>query len=193
MMWTFDFLSRDQEWQDRVRADVAALPPAAEARCDLADCPLLDRAFSESIRLMPPLWLVDRKNAEEVTLGGHTIPAGTNIITSPYVTHRDPALWPQPLRFDPDRFLPEASAGRPKFAYFPFGGGRMKCIGILLAQLEMKAIARHVLRHVRLMGGPPAELESSFVLRTRSGLPVTVLPLSTRSAAAPAVATADYA
>ena len=191
MMWTFDFLSRDQEWQDRVRADVAALAPPAQARSDLADCPILERVFNESIRLMPPLWLVDRKNAEPVVLGGYTIPAATNIITSPYVTHRDPRLWPQPLRFDPDRFLPEAAAGRAKFAYFPFGGGRMKCIGILLAQLEMKAIARHVLRHVRLVGGAPPQLESSFVLRTRAGLPVCVQPLAGRPAAAPARALAD--
>ncbi|MEN9867099.1 MAG: hypothetical protein RL748_2689 [Pseudomonadota bacterium] len=170
MMWTFHFLCQHPVWQEQVRADLAALPDALAMRHDLADCPVLERVFSESVRLLPPLWLVDRKNSEAVELSGHTIPANTNIITSPYVTHRDPQLWPDPLRFDPDRFLPGNSASRAKYAYFPYGGGRMKCIGILLAQLEMKSIARHALARLRLTPGNAPKIEPGFVTRTRDGI-----------------------
>lgn len=170
MMWTFHFMSLHPEWQEQVRVELASMPDRSAMRHDLADCPVLDRVFSESIRLLPPLWLVDRKNTEPVELGGHAIPAHTNIITSPYVTHRDPELWPDPMRFDPDRFLPQNSVGRPKYAYFPYGGGRMKCIGILLAQLEMKSIARHALTRLRLHPTAAPKIEPGFVTRTRDGI-----------------------
>ncbi|MEX0730477.1 MAG: cytochrome P450 [Aquisalimonadaceae bacterium] len=121
---------------------------------DAKDAPagsVLERVFSEAIRLMPPLWLVDRKTTEDVQLRNHVAPAGTNVITSPYVTHRDARFWRNPETFDPDRFLDEHAKDRPKYAYFPFGGGRMRCIGVGLAQLQMKAIAKHVLGRCRLV------------------------------------------
>ncbi|MCW7536891.1 cytochrome P450 [Aquabacterium sp. A7-Y] len=170
MMWTLYDLTRHPDWQQAVREEVDA--PGDNARTDLQDCPVLDRVFNESIRLMPPLWLVDRKCSEPVELGRFTLPAHTNVITSPYVTHRDPELWSDPERFDPDRFLPSAQAGRPRYAHFPFGGGRMKCIGIGLALLELKALLRAVLPVLRLEPGSTVqpELEPAFVLRTRNSL-----------------------
>src|SRR5690606_31235523 len=160
MMWTLYDLARHRDWQGAVRHELANLP-AGGSRLDLQDCPLLDQVFCESLRLSPSLWLVDRKTNEDTRLGDHLIPAGTNIITSPWVTHRDPALWPDPERYDPMRFRAGADAQRPKYAYFPFGGGRMKCIGIGLAKLQLKALASSALARFDLSCDParPAEIE----------------------------------
>jgi len=88
------------------------------------------------MRLYPPAWGLGRKALRDVDLGGFTIPAGAFVVLSPYVTHRDPRFFPDPLRFDPGRFTPEARAARPKFTYFPFGGGARGCIGEPFAWME---------------------------------------------------------
>ncbi|MGP0172637.1 cytochrome P450 [Pseudomonas sp. NCHU5208] len=171
MMWTLYDLARHRDWQGAVRHELAGALPGG-ARLDLRDFPLLDQVFSESLRLSPSLWLVDRKTNQETRLGDCLIPAGTNIITSPWVTHRDPALWPDPEHFNPLRFSAGADAQRPKYAYFPFGGGRMKCIGIGLAKMQLRALVSQTLARFELSEDPerPAEIEPAFVLRTRSGL-----------------------
>lgn len=176
MMWTYHYMSRHPQWQERVREEMAAVPDSSIQRFDLSDCPMLDQVYSESVRLMPPLWLVDRKNNEPVTLSGHQIPSGTNIITSPYVTHRDPAIWDMPYEFRPERFAAGNGEQRHKFAYFPYGGGRMKCIGIALGMLEIKAIMRHTLPLLRFEPLDEVVLSPVFGLRTTNGLRVTVKP-----------------
>lgn len=193
MMWTFYYLSRHSDWQERVRTELTLAPAPAQGRIDFDDTPMLEYVFSESIRLSPPLWLVDRKNGETIELGGYMLPAGTNVITSPYVTHRDAVYWPDPERFDPKRFVHERVESRPKYAYFPFGGGRMKCIGIGLAQLEMKAIARHVLDRLNLSPDPffSHEIEPAFVLRTRHGMRVRATPNPIRPIRGPGTASSE--
>jgi cytochrome P450 len=183
MMWTMHFLSLHPTWQHLVREELQNCTSSLADVMDLRDTPILSRVFNESMRLMPPLWLVDRKCNISTELGGHTIPAGTNIITSPYVTHRSPTWWEQAEKFDPDRFLPEALALRPKYAHFPFGGGRMKCIGLALAALEIKALFRTVLTNMHIEPVEPnhIEIEPAFVLRTRRGLPVRVTPMPTHT------------
>lgn len=178
MMWTFHYMNLHPQWQERVREEMAQMPESAIQRFDLNDCPALDQVYSESIRLMPPLWLVDRKNNEPVELSGRAIPAGTNIITSPYVTHRDPALWDAPEEFRPQRFAPGQAEQRHKYAYFPYGGGRMKCIGIALGLLEIKAIMRHALPLLRFAPLDEVELSPVFGLRTLNGLRVQVTPVA---------------
>lgn len=186
MMWTLNDLTNHPQWQSRVADELAR--PGQEPRLDLKDTPLLEQCFNESMRLSPPLWLVDRKAKASCILGGQRIPAGTNIITSPWVTHRDPRYWATPLRFNPEHFSAHAPE-RPKYAYFPFGGGRMKCIGIGLAHLQLKAIVRHALGHFEL--APAADhvpqIEPAFVLRTRDGLKVTLTRREARRATAVAV------
>jgi cytochrome P450 len=92
---------------------------------------------SETMRLYPPIWGVLRTALHADVIGGYAIPAGAEIVISPYVLHRRPALWPEPDRFWPDRFSNENSAGRHRFAYFPFGAGPRQCIGASFAMLEM--------------------------------------------------------
>ena len=105
----------------------------------LADYPQLhytEQVFAESMRLYPPAWAMGRMATKPVQLGPYSIPAGAHIFFSQYIMGRDPQYYPDPLRFDPDRFTPEAKAARPKFAYFPFGGGNRQCIGESFAWME---------------------------------------------------------
>ena len=186
MMWTFHYMSLHPEWQSLVREEMSTIPDSAIQRFDLADCPMLDQVYSESVRLMPPLWLVDRKNNEPVTLSGRDIPSGTNIITSPYVTQRDPDLWESPDEFRPERFMRGAGKERHKFAYFPYGGGRMKCIGIALGMLEIKAIMRHVLPMMKIEPLDEVVLSPVFGLRTENGLRIHAKSASSPQRTSPA-------
>ncbi|MDE1178307.1 MAG: cytochrome P450 [Edaphobacter sp.] len=105
----------------------------------LADYPALrytEQVFAESMRLYPPAWAMGRMSIKPVTLGPYRIPAGAHFFMSQYIVSRRPELFPDPLRFDPDRFTPEARAARPRFAYFPFGAGSRQCIGENFAWME---------------------------------------------------------
>jgi cytochrome P450 len=88
------------------------------------------------MRLYPPAWLLGRRAMSPWPLGDYTVPPGAIVLMSQWLMHRDARFFPDPLRFDPDRWLPEAEAGRPKFAYFPFGGGNRVCIGESFAWTE---------------------------------------------------------
>ncbi|QEV59908.1 cytochrome P450 [Streptomyces spectabilis] len=135
---------------------------------DLARLPLLKRIVSEVLRLYPPVWLVSRTTRAEAPLGEHLLPAGSDVFLSAYVLHRDPETFPDPDRFDPDRWT-ENRTGRPqRDAYMPFGVGARKCIGdvygltqtgIVLATLLQRsqihpASGRAVRPHVRITQRP---------------------------------------
>ncbi len=105
----------------------------------LADYPSLrytEQVFAESMRLYPPAWAMGRRSTKPVTLGPYRIPAGAHFFFSQYIMQRSEEYFPEPLRFDPARHTPEAKAARPKFAYFPFGGGGRQCIGESFAWME---------------------------------------------------------
>jgi cytochrome P450 len=106
----------------------------------------LGRVFRETLRLCPPAWGFGRTAIGADVIGGYAIPAGSTVLISPWVVHRSPRFWDRPLVFDPDRFLPEASAGRAKFAYFPFGAGPRMCIGANLASMEAPLILAAILQ-----------------------------------------------
>ncbi len=108
----------------------------------------------------------------DYTVRGFTLPAGGLVAMSPYVVQRDERWWPDPLRFDPDRFLPEAKAARPRFAYFPFGGGARQCIGESFAWMEgvllLSALAQRWA--FRLAPGPPVVPQALITLRPKHGI-----------------------
>lgn len=110
----------------------------------------------EAMRLYPPVWLYVRQSLGEDELGGYKIPTDSMIILSPYLTHRHPDYWEDPEKFDPERFTPERSAGRHRYAYFPFGGGPRICLGNNFAMLEATiAVAMTAQRFkLRLLPGP---------------------------------------
>jgi cytochrome P450 len=135
LTWAWLLLSQHPEAAARLHAEVDALP-GAPAFDDLARLPYARAVIAEAMRLYPPAYAVGRICAERTTLGGQTIEPGWGVITSPWLAHHDARWWPEPERFRPERWLEPAPADRPKFAYFPFGGGTRICIGEQFAWTE---------------------------------------------------------
>ncbi|HRI87345.1 MAG TPA: cytochrome P450 [Candidatus Hydrogenedentes bacterium] len=138
LSWTFYLLSQHPEIAERLRAEVDSVLAGGRAPT-LEDFPRLDytrRVLTESMRMYPPVPGADRQAVAPNEVHGIKIAVGDLILVSPLVTHHDPRWYPEPERFDPDRWLPERAAAVPKFAYFPFGGGARKCIGERFAWME---------------------------------------------------------
>ncbi|MFH8581449.1 cytochrome P450 [Streptomyces zaomyceticus] len=121
---------RAHEEVDRV---LAGRTPGAD---DLDALPHVTRVLKEAMRLFPAAPVIGRRAVAATQVGGVTVPAGADVIVAPWVTHRHPDYWEDPERFDPDRFTPEAEAARPRYAWFPFGGGPRACIGQHFSMLE---------------------------------------------------------
>lgn len=135
-----------------------------------ADVPRLvytERVIKESMRLYPPAWLTGREVARDITIGKHRLPAKTQVLVSQWIVHRDPRWWPSPEAFDPDRFDPEVVKTRPRFAYFPFGGGPRICVGNHFAMMEaVLMLAITMQRHdVELMPFEELRFAPSVTLR----------------------------
>ena len=141
LTWTWYLLSQNPAVEARLHAEIDAVLGTGDARRvpTLADYPALrytEQVFAESMRLYPPAWAMGRMNTRPVTMGPYRIPPGAHFFFSQYMMSRSEEYFPDPLRFDPDRFTPEAKAARPKFTYFPFGGGSRQCIGESFAWME---------------------------------------------------------
>jgi cytochrome P450 len=130
--------------------------------------------FAESMRLYPPVWLMTRRAVRDTKINGFIIRSGSYVHVSPFVTHRDARYFPEPLRFDPERWTLEAAAARPKFSYFPFGGGGLQCIGEGFAWMQgVLTIATLASRwRMRLVPGHRIELDPQITLRSRHGMPM---------------------
>lgn len=128
--WTLERLAHEPEIQAEVAAEVDGLFAAGPFEpADLEGLDLTTRVLEESLRLRPPIYAVGRTAREALVLGGFAIPAGGLVLVALYGVHHDPEDWPDPSRFDPDRFLPDAKAARPAEAWCPFGLGPHRCIG----------------------------------------------------------------
>jgi len=133
----------------RMRAEVdAALHGRTPAVADLPQLPYTLQVFKESLRLYPPAYVLSRQAVRDVEVSGYRVPAGSVVIVSPYTMHRRPDYFPDPERFDPDRFTPEAEARLPRHAYLPFGAGPRICIGnhfaLMEGQLVLATLAQRV-------------------------------------------------
>ncbi len=126
------------------------------------------QVVNEALRLYPPGWLLSRRAIEADVLGGHDIPAGSNVLLPLYLLHRDGRFWKDPERFWPERFAPEHEAERPRFSYMPFAAGPRHCIGETFALYEMLMHLYKVARRYRLTYVPdkPLQLEAQINLRT---------------------------
>ncbi|MFJ8650214.1 cytochrome P450 [Streptomyces sp. NPDC093546] len=130
-------LALHPEEQTRARAEVArVLDGRTPTAADLDALPYLTMVLKEAMRLYPAAPVIGRRAVRATAIGGHTIPAGADVIVAPWVTHRHPLYWKDPERFDPERFTPEAEKARPRYAWFPFGGGPRACIGQHFSMLE---------------------------------------------------------
>ncbi|MEV8396720.1 cytochrome P450 [Streptomyces niveus] len=139
LAWLFHELGRNSDLERRLHEEVDRVVGDAELTVDhLAQLPYTRRLVQETLRLYAP-WLVTRQAISDVRLGDFTLPAGTDVIWSAYALHRDPDLYPDPLRFDPDRWLEERPQP-PKGAFIPFGSGKRMCIGDTFAWTEATVI-----------------------------------------------------
>jgi cytochrome P450 len=143
---------------------------------DLQKLPYLEQVVKESMRLYPPAGGATRQPLKDIELGGYVIPEGSNVAISSYAMHRDPALFPDPERFDPDRFNPEREAKIPKYAYLPFGAGPRVCIGNVFAMMESRIILATILQRWKLSLAPGERVraEQLFTIRPRGGLKMVV-------------------
>ncbi|MFC8172195.1 cytochrome P450 [Streptomyces sp. NPDC057325] len=125
------------EAQKRAREEVdRVLAGRTPAAADLDALPYVTQVLKEAMRLFPAAPVIGRRAVAATEIGGVAVPAGADVVVAPWVTHRHPDYWEDAERFDPDRFTPEAEAARPRYAWFPFGGGPRACIGQHFSMLE---------------------------------------------------------
>ena len=177
LSWCWYLLAQHPEVEARFHAEVdEALKGRAPRMDDAPRLPLTGRIFSEALRLYPPLWVVGRRALENIEIGGYAIAKGSVVIISSYVTQRDARWFPEPERFDPERWTAEARAARPKFAYFPFSAGSRACLGEAFAGMEgvlcLAALAQKW--QPRVVPGHPIALQPQLTLRARHGIKMTL-------------------
>ena len=173
LTWCWYLLAQHPEQLARLQEEVdGVLDGRRPTIADLAQLPLTRAIFDETLRLYPPAWIITRRAIAADKLGDGEIPANGLILISPYVVHRHPGFWPEPEQFNPDRFLPGAGDGRPRFAYIPFGGGPRLCIGDQFALTEAQLIIAEVARRGRLALVPDQKvvMEPLVTLRPQHGL-----------------------
>lgn len=128
--WAFHLLAQHPEAEARLHAEVdEVLAGRVAGPTDLDRLGYTRQVVAETLRRYPPAWSATRTAQAEVEVGGRWFPAGTDFMFSPYLLHHDPTLFPEPERFDPDRFAPERIGSMPRDGYIPFASGTRKCIG----------------------------------------------------------------
>jgi cytochrome P450 len=177
LAWALCLLALHPEIDARLRQEVrSVLAGRAPTLDDLARLPYARMVLDETLRLYPPVWAFPREAIADDRIDGYRIRAGSTVAIIPYITHRHPAVWSEPARFDPERFSPTAAGTRPRYAYLPFGGGPRQCIGSEFALMEAQlalAMIVHDYRVVVAVDGP-IEPEVSLTLRPRGGLRATL-------------------
>jgi cytochrome P450 len=173
--WTLFLLSELLDLQEQAAAEACAALAGGEEDSGLPErLPLLRRILEESMRLYPPVPRFDREAVAADRLGEAEIRPGDIISVWPWLLHRHRALWDDPDAFDPDRFAPEAKAGRHRFQYLPFGGGPRLCVGMRFATFEALTILAHWLVRWRFAPLPGRDVQPSgmVTLRPKGGLPL---------------------
>jgi cytochrome P450 len=175
LVWTWLLLAQnpadEAKLHEELDKELSGQPPTA------ADVPRLvyTRAvLAESMRLYPPAWIVGRQATNPDHAGDYKIPAGAVILMSQFLVHRDNRWWKDPEHFDPNRWLNNTDTTRPRYAYFPFGGGARSCIGESFAWLESILLLATIAQkwRFRLTNAAPIRLHATITLRPRDPLPM---------------------
>jgi cytochrome P450 len=173
-------LARHPQAEAKLHEELDAIlggrPPTVE---DTERLPYTRMVIAEAMRLYPPAWAVGREAAEDVQIGEYVIPNKSVVLLSQWVMHRDPRWYPEPERFDPLRWTDEERAKRPRWCYFPFGGGSRQCIGESFAWMEAILVLATVAQkwRVELLDVKPVEVFATITLRPKRGVPVILRAL----------------
>jgi cytochrome P450 len=172
--WTLYLLSEnphvEQMLVDHLRDVLGGRVPSVD---DLPKLAYMRQVVSESLRLYPPGWIIGRRALVDYPIGDYVIEKNSIAILAPVVMHIDKRYWPDPLRFDPDRWADEAAnAARPKFAYFPFGGGPRICIGENFAWMELILILSTLLQRRQFVLVPGQTVETAPIITLRPRRPI---------------------
>jgi cytochrome P450 len=173
LTWTWYLLSQNPECQLRFHSEIdevlAGRLPTYE---DIPRLRYVEMVLSEAMRLYPPAWAMGREAIADFELGPYRLPSGTTVLMSQFISHRDPRYFPDPFRFDPERFTPEAKAARPRFSYFPFGMGPRQCIGEAFAWMEgILALATFGQKwRMEHLPGQQIDPQPLFTLRPKNGI-----------------------
>jgi cytochrome P450 len=180
LMWVFYLLSQHPDIYQKLLAEIDAFwkeTPGDQVNFeDLVKLPYTLQVFQEAMRLYPPVPMLSRQTTQEIQVGEYLFPAKSIIFFSPWSIHRDPSLWVEPDRFNPDRFLPGEQEKRPRFSYLPFGGGPRVCIGNHFAMMEAQILLACFSRHATLTLAPnftPIP-HSEPTLRSQNGMKMIV-------------------
>lgn len=173
LSWTFHLLGSHPEIQDRLIAEVdAVLGGRAATSSDLAALTYAEAVVTEAMRIFPPSWVIGRESVAPFTICGRQFDAGTTVLISQWVLHRDPRWFEDPLAFRPERWLDEAHRKLPRFAYMPFGGGPRICIGHRFAMIEAVLMLATLMQRfsVEWQADRPIEPFPSITLRPGGGV-----------------------
>jgi cytochrome P450 len=179
LAWTWLLLGQNPTAETRMHAEIDAVlggrTPALE---DIPRLEYTGMVLAESMRLYPPAWAMGREALDDVAVGPYRLKKGTMVFFSQYIVQRDARWFPEPERFDPTRHTAEAKAGRPRFAYFPFGGGARQCIGESFAWMEATLALATIAQRWRLelIPGQTIVLQPKITLRPKNGIRVKVIP-----------------
>jgi cytochrome P450 len=173
LVWTWYLLARHPNIEQKLHHEIAEELDGRTPTFD--DLPRLGctlRVFQEAMRLYPPAWMLARTAIEDDEIGGHFVPANSEVLLLMYATQRDPGIWQDPDTFDPDRFLRERMTSIPRYSYFPFGGGPRLCIGNAFALMEAQLVIATVAQRFRLrtVDDSVLQAEPSVTLRPQGGL-----------------------
>jgi cytochrome P450 len=169
LTWTWLLLAQNPEPAARFYEEIDRVLNGRLATLeDLPQLRYTEQVFAESMRLYPPAWAMGRQSTAPFSLGQYHFPAETYFFFSQYIIQRSERYYPDPLRFDPDRFTPQNKAGRPRFAYFPFGGGGRQCIGEAFAWMEGVLLLATIGQRWRMELLPgPIEVQPKITLRPK--------------------------
>lgn len=176
LAWTWFLLSKYPDVAHKLELEVdQALNGKAPGFADVAKLKYAQMVFQESMRLYPPVWILTRRAIADDVVGGYYVPAGSVIALSPYVTHRHSRFWENPEAFIPERFA-DCAQQRPRYSFFPFGGGPRQCVGHAFAQMEAALIIAMVAQRYRLHLVPGHDVKPLplGILRPLHGIPMTL-------------------
>ncbi len=174
LSWTWYLLSKSPAVEEKLHEEVDSVlqDGSAPSMEDVTRLEYTTKVLTESMRLYPPAWVLTREALDDCVIGGYSVPKGATVILSQYVTHHDPRFFPDPERFDPDRWTRQMRSELPKFAYFPFGGGARSCVGEPFAWMEGVLLIAAISRkwQMRLVSGHKVEMSPNITLRPKHGM-----------------------